>query len=93
MSAQVSELPDYQESRKVAASNPKTMPLKRIRGGSSAQSLRSRKRNGINIPDGSIWTGYYSDWESMDKDDKQKVMDASRKKSKTKSGKKKLPGL
>ena len=88
MSTQVSELPDYQASHKVAASNTKTKPLKRIRGGGSAQSLRSRKRNGINIPDGSIWTGYYSDWESMDKDDKQKVVDASRKKNKTKSGKK-----
>ena len=87
LSAQVSELPDYQASRKVAASNTKTTPLKRIRGGGGAQNSSSRKRNGINMPDGSIWTGYYSDWESMDKDDKQKVMDA-RKKNKTKGGKK-----
>jgi hypothetical protein len=86
LSAQVSELPDYQASRKVAASNSKTTPIKRIRGG-GAQNSSGRKRNGINMPDGSIWTGYYSDWESMDKDNKQKVMDA-RKKNKAKSGKK-----
>ena len=39
------------------------------------------------MPDGTIWTGYYSDWESKSKDDKQKVMD-TRKKKKAKNGKK-----
>jgi hypothetical protein len=35
------------------------------------------------MPDGSIWTGYYSDWEKMSDADKQTVMD-TRKKNKAK---------
>ena len=31
------------------------------------------------MPDGSIWTGYYSDWETMSDTDKQTVMDTRKK--------------
>ena len=31
------------------------------------------------MPDGSIWTGYYSDWEKISDADKQKVMDTRKK--------------
>ena len=35
------------------------------------------------MPDGSIWTGYYSDWDKLSDSDKQTVMD-TRKKNKAK---------
>jgi hypothetical protein len=31
------------------------------------------------MPDGSLWTGYYSDWERMSHADKQTVMDTRKK--------------
>ena len=37
------------------------------------------------MPDESVWTGYYSDWEKMSDADKQTVMD-TRKKNKAKGG-------
>jgi hypothetical protein len=46
------------------------------------------------MPDESIWTGYYSDWDKMSDSDKQTVMD-TRKKNKAKGltpGKKKGGG-
>ena len=82
LSALVSELPDYQLNRKVSATDTSSkVKTKRIRGGGGA-SLAS-KRKGIHMPDGSIWTGYYSDWEKMSDADKQTVMD-TRKKNKAK---------
>ena len=36
------------------------------------------------MPDGSLWTGYYSDWAQMSSDDKQVVLD-TRKKNKGKT--------
>ena len=82
LSAIVSELPDYQLNRKVSATTDTKVKTKRIRGGGAGASLAS-KRKGIHMPDGSIWTGYYSDWEKMSDADKQTVMD-TRKKNKTK---------
>jgi hypothetical protein len=87
LSAIVSELPDHQVSRKVSAADSR---VKHIRGGGSPANPGS-KRKGIKMPDGSIWTGYYSDWDKMSEADKQTVMD-TRKKNKAKGftpGKKK----
>ena len=76
LSAQVSELPDHQTPRKVsgAGSNrpSKSGDPKRIRGGGPGPV---GKRNGIHMPDGTVWTGFYSDWEQLSKDDKQTVID------------------
>ena len=84
LSAIVSELPDYQLNRKVSAtSGDIKVKTKRMRGGGAGASLAS-KRKGIHMPDGSIWTGYYSDWEKMSDADKQTVME-TRKKNKAKS--------
>jgi hypothetical protein len=48
----------------------KDSEIKRIRGGG-----QTGKRNGIHMPDGSIWTGFYSDWEQLSKTDRKTVMD------------------
>jgi len=82
LSALVSELPDYQLNRKVSATDTSKVKAKRIRGGGAGASIAS-KRKGIHMPDGSVWTGYYSDWEKMSDADKQTVMD-TRKKNKAK---------
>ena len=81
LSAIVSELPDHQLNRKVSASDSKPKP-KRIRGGGQGNNLAS-KRKGIHMPDGSVWTGYYSDWDKMSDADKETVME-TRKKNKAK---------
>ena len=64
LSAQVSELPDYQSSRKVSATGSdrgsgKDNEIKRIRGGGADVGKRKGK---IHMHDGSVWTGFYSDW-------------------------------
>lgn len=64
LSAQVSELPDSLVNRKIAGTSTnrdgKTSPnAKRLRGGGNANN--AGKRKGIKMPDGSIWTGFYSD--------------------------------
>jgi hypothetical protein len=91
LSAIVSELPDHQVSRKVSAADSRGT-TKRIRGGGGSPATNpGAKRKGIKMPDGSIWTGYYSDREKMSDADKQTVMD-TRKKNKAKGytpGKKK----
>ena len=91
LSAQVSELPDHQSTpRKVsgAGSNRtgKSSESKRIRGGSS-NSNNGGKRNGIYMPDGSVWTGFYSDWSQLSKEDRQTVID-TRVSNKAKGGRK-----
>jgi hypothetical protein len=45
--------------------------------------MYASKRKGIDMPNGSVWTGYYSDWKKMSDADKQTVMD-TRKKNKLK---------
>ena len=85
LSAQVSELPDQQSTRKIAGTGSDRSSkgeAKRIRGGGAGAD----KRKGIKMPDGSIWTGFYSDWKELSQDDRQAVMDA-RKKNKGKGGK------
>ena len=84
LSAIVSELPDHQLARKVSATDSK-VKVKHIRGGGGRADAQASKRKGIYMPDGSVWTGYYSDWEKMSDNDKQTVMD-TRKKNKAKGG-------
>ena len=85
LSAIVSELPDHQVNRKISAADSKSrgVGVKHIRGGGRPASNPGSKRKGINMPDGSIWTGYYSDWDTMSDADKQIVM-GTRKKNKAK---------
>ena len=79
LSAIVSELPDQTTPRKVSATNSK-LKINCMRGGDANLAAKMR---GIHMPDNSIWTGYYSDWEKMSDNDKQTVMD-TRKKNKSK---------
>ena len=83
LSAQVSELPDQQSTRKIAATGSKATPTKRIRGGGNGGN--GGKRTGIHMPDGSVWTGFYSEWDQLSKEDRQTVID-TRKKNKAKGG-------
>jgi hypothetical protein len=54
LSAQVSESPNQQQStRRSAATGTESAPTKHVRGGGSA-GAGAGKRNGINLPDGSI---------------------------------------
>ena len=98
LSGMVAELPDYQSARKVSANDSKSFAAKRIRGAGADHNKNNgdpgSKRKGIKMPDESIWTGYYSDWDKMSDSDKQTVMD-TRKKNKAKGltpGKKKGGG-
>ena len=89
LSAQVSELPDHQSARKISGTGSergKSSDPKRIRSGGPG-NRNGNGRKGIHMPDGSVWTGFYSDWNQMSKEDKQTVMD-TRKANKTKSSKK-----
>ena len=77
LSAQVSELPDPQTPRKVSGtgSNSKTQKgneAKQLRGGGANAS---GKRDGIHVPDGSVWTGFYAKWDQLSKEDRQTVLD------------------
>jgi hypothetical protein len=82
LSALVSELPDYQLNSKISATDTSVnvKPRKRIRG---SGALPASKCYGIHMPDGSIWTGHYSNWEKMSEANKQTVMDI-RKRNKAK---------
>ena len=85
LAAIVSEIPDYSTPRKVSAAERK-VGVQHIRGGGArggAKNNLASSRKGIKMPDGSIWTGYYSDWDKLSDSDKQTVMD-TRKKNKAK---------
>ena len=85
LAAIVSEIPDYSTPRKVSAAERK-VGVQHIRGGGArggAKSNLASSRKGIKMPDGSVWTGYYSDWDKLSDADKQTVMD-TRKKNKAK---------
>ena len=87
LSAQVSELPDPQAPRKVSGASSsnkvqKGNDAKRIRGGGANAGS---KRDGIHMPDGSVWTGYYAEWDQLSKDDRQTVID-TRASNKAKGG-------
>jgi hypothetical protein len=85
LAAIVSEIPDYSTPRKVSVTERK-IGVQHIRGGGSGKgksNALAASRKGIKMPDGSIWTGYYSDWDKLSDSDKQTVMD-TRKKNKAK---------
>ena len=91
LAALVSELPDQQSARKIAGTGSSERPKKkghtqRIRGGGASECGAS-KRKGIHMPDGSVWTGFYSDRDQLSKDDRQTVID-TRVKNKAKGGRK-----
>ena len=65
MSAAVSELAKYQMTRKV-------LVVTRICGGGNAP----KDLDGIRMPNGTVYTGYYSykNWNSLSQEDKDKVL-------------------
>ena len=78
LTSAVSELPEYLLARRVSS-------LKRIRGGGSEKGKNMFKRDSIYADDGTIFTGYYSNWKSLSKVDRNKVI-AERKKKNTNGG-------
>ena len=70
----VSELPEYLLARRVSS-------LKRIRGGGSEKGKNKFKRDSIYADDGTIFTGYYSNWKSLSKEDREKVIAEWKKKN------------
>ncbi len=87
LSDQVSELPDPQTPRKVSGAGSsnkvqKGNDTKRIRGGGASAA---GKRDGIHMPDGSVWTGFYAEWDQLSKEDRQTVID-TRASNKAKGG-------
>jgi hypothetical protein len=79
LSAQVSELPDYQLARKVSAlksGGKGNTPTKKV---AFTKGDAGSKRKGIMMPDGTVWTGYYGEWNQLSAEDKQKVMDTRQK--------------
>ena len=71
----ISELPKYLLAHRISS-------LKRIRGGGSEKGKNKFKRDSIYADDGTIFTGYYSNWKSLSKEDRDKVI-AERKKKNT----------
>jgi hypothetical protein len=62
LSVQVSELPDNQSSRKISGSaTNRSKDPKRIRGGGAKGPKVNAQRMGIYMPDGNVYTGYYSE--------------------------------
>ena len=78
LTSAVSELPEYLLARRVSS-------LKRIRGGGLEKGKNKFKRDSIYADDGTIFTGYYSNWKSLPKEDRDKVI-AERKKKNTNGG-------
>ena len=70
----VSELPEYLLARHVSS-------LKRIHGGGSEKGKNKFKRDSIYADDGTIFTGYYSNWKSLPKEDRDKVIVERKKKN------------
>ena len=78
LTSAVSELPEYLLAHRISS-------LKRIRGGGSEKGKNKFKRDSIYADDGTIFTGYYSNWKSLSKEDHDKVI-AERKKKNTNGG-------
>ena len=74
LTSAVSELPEYQLARRVSS-------LKRIRGGGLEKGKNKFKRDSIYADDGTIFTGYYSNWISLPKEDRDKVIAERKKKN------------
>ena len=67
LTSAVSDLPEYLLAHRVSS-------LKRIRGGGSEKGKNKFKRDSIYADDGTIFTGYYSNWKSYSKEDCDKVI-------------------
>ena len=78
LTSAVSELPEYLLARRISS-------LKRIHGGGSEKGKNKFKQDSIYADDGTIFTGYYSNWKSLSKEDRDKVI-AERKKKNTNGG-------
>ena len=78
LTSAVSALPEYLLARHISS-------LKCIRGGGSEKGKNKFKRDNIYADDGTIFTGYYSNWKSISKEDRNKVI-AERKKKNTNGG-------
>ena len=74
LTSAVSELPEYLLARRVSS-------LRRIRGGGSEKGKNKFKRDSIYADDGTIFTGYYSNWKSLSKEDRDKVIAELKKKN------------
>ena len=74
LTSAVSELPEYLLARRISS-------LKRIRGGGSEKGKNKFIRDIIYADDRTIFTGYYSNWKSLSKEDRDKVIAEWKKKS------------
>ena len=74
LTSAVSELPEYLLAHRVSS-------LKRIRGGGSEKGMNKFKQDSIYADDGTIFTGYYSNWKSLSKEDCDKVIAERKKKN------------
>ena len=74
LTSAVSELPEYLLARRVSS-------VKRIRRGGSEKGKNKFKRDSIYADDGTIFTGYYSNWKSLSEEDRNKVIAEWKKKN------------
>ena len=74
LTSAVSELPEYLLARRVSS-------LKCIRGGGPEKGKNKFKQDSIYADDGTIFTGYYSNWKSLSKEDRNKVIAEWKKKN------------
>ena len=74
LSAAVSKLAEYQMAHTVSA-------ITRIRGGDNAP----KDLDGIWMPNGTVYTGYYKNWNALSQEDKDKVLAERKKKGIDKS--------
>ena len=74
LTSAVSELHEYLLAHHISS-------LKRIRGGGSEKGKNKFKRDSIYADDGTIFTGYYSKWKSLSKEDPDKVVAEWKKKN------------
>ena len=74
LTSAVSELPEYLVACCVSS-------LKHIRGGGSDKGKSKFKWDSIYANDGTIFTGYYSNWKSLSKEDRDKVIAEWKKKN------------
>ena len=74
LTSAVSELPEYLLARRVSS-------LKRIREGGLEKGKNKVKRDSIYADDGTIFTGYYSNWKSLSEEDRDKVIAERKKKN------------
>ena len=79
--AAVSELPEYHMMHMVSSAGATQICGG---GGGSAHKQLGKKisapKKGVYMPDGTIFTGFYPNWKELDKEEKQQVLDACKKK-------------